>query len=364
MGFALAALLLLALAVLMLTTTRRTGYLDPGAVDPSGSRAVANILGDLGVRVADVRTTEAATGAVDAAAGAGGAAVLITEPSLLTPAMLERIIDVGPERLILVAPLPGTPALDRLAAGTGLAAGSDLPAGADSGGGDGGAGDEPVDPRCRLPEAVRAGDAQLPGLRYDARAWAEAGEACYDRPQSAALLVIPPRAGVPEVVVLGSAHPLTNEGLDDRGNAALALGLLGSHEDLVWWRPDPRDPALAGRSATLLELVPAWVVPVLAQVLVAFLLVAWWRGRRLGRIAVESLPVVVPAGETTAGHARLLHAHRARAEAAVHLRARARERTRSRLGLAPEVGEGRLVSGRRNPQLAPARAGRRAPVRS
>jgi hypothetical protein len=56
-GLAIAALLLLALVVLMLTTSRRTGYLDPAAVDPQGSRAVANVLADQGVRVTDVRTT-------------------------------------------------------------------------------------------------------------------------------------------------------------------------------------------------------------------------------------------------------------------------------------------------------------------
>ena len=331
-GAAVAALLLVALVALMLTTTRRTGYLDPAAVDPSGSRAVANILTDQGVRVTDVRTT------ADAAANATGTTVLVTDPSLLTAAMLTEVLRAGPTRMVLVEPLPGSPALERLAAGTQVV---DV------------AGDDAVEPGCRLEVARRAGSAELPGTRYDARAWIPAGDACYDRPESAALVVLPARDGRPEVVLLGSAHPLTNEGLDAQGNAALALGLLGSRAELTWWRPTPADPALAGQAdARIIDLVPDWVLPVLVQILVACGLLAWWRSRRLGRLVVEPLPVVVRAGETTAGHARLLHAHHARGEASIHLRTRARERIRVRLALPQGVGESRLVG------AAAARSGR------
>lgn len=318
-------MLLVALVVLVLTSsTTRAGYLDPAAVDPSGSRAVANILGDLGVEVADVRT------AADAAAGARGATVLITDSLLVSSEMLADVLTAEPARLVLVDPIPGSPAFERLAAGTQSSEST---------------GDEPVEPRCRFPEAARAGSAALPGTRYDARAWATAGSTCYDSPESAALVVLPSREGRPEVVLLGSGHPLTNDGLDEQGNAALALGLLGSRPDLVWWRPSPSDPALAAQSGvSLAELAPAWVVPVLIQVLVACLLLVLWRARRLGPLVVEPLPVVVRAGETTAGHARLLHAHHARAEAATHLRAHARELIRARLALPIEVSPQRLAS--------------------
>jgi hypothetical protein len=333
-GLAVAALLLLALAVLMLTTSRRTGYLDPAAVDPSGSRALANVLGDQGVRVTDVRTT------ADVAANARGATVLVTDSALPTDEMVSDILDAGPSRMVLIDPRPGSPALERLAAGAEVA---DV------------AGDDAVEPRCRWEAAQRAGSAQLPGTRYDARGWIPSGHACYDRPESAALVVIPAREGRPEVVLLGSAHPLTNEGFDAQGNAALALSLLGSRSQLVWWRPAATDPALVGQArATIGDLLPTWVVPVLIQVLVACVLVAWWRSRRLGRLVTEPLPVVIRSGETTAGHARLLHAHHARAEAARHLRARARERIRVRLGLPLGVPQARLVG------AAAARSGRSA----
>jgi hypothetical protein len=323
-GIAIALLLLVALVVLMVTTSRRTGYLDPAAVDPSGSRAVANVLGDQGVVVTDVRTT------TDATANAAGATVLVTESTLLTNEMISEVLESGPARVVLIDPQPGTAALERLAAGLEFA---DLAA------------DDPVSPGCRWEPAERAGSAELPGTRYDARAWLPTGQACYDGPQSAALVVIPARDGRPEVVVLGSAHPLTNDGFDQEGNAALVLSLLGSRTDLVWWRPVASDPALAGEAgASVTDLLPAWVVPVLVQVLVACGLVALWRSRRLGRLVTEPLPVVVRSGETSAGHARLLHASHAHAEAATHLRVRARERIRVRLGLSRGVPESQLVS--------------------
>ena len=323
-GAGVALLLLIALVALMLTSNPRTGYLDPAAVDPSGSRAAANVLGDQGVSVLEARTT------AEVAAAAKGATVLVTDATLISTSMLTDVLDADPARLVLIDPPSWSPTFERLAAGLEV---SDT------------AGDDPVTPRCQLPVARRAGDAVLPGSRYDARAWVSSGAACYDSPESAALVVIPPRAGRPEVVLLGSGHPLTNDGLDEQGNAALALGLLGSRPELVWWRPVPTDPALAGQAnATPLELMPVWVIPVLLQVLVACALVVWWRARRLGRLVVEPLPVVVRAGETTAGHARLLHANHARAEAAVHLRARARERIRVRLALPINVSATRLTT--------------------
>lgn len=321
-GLALAALLLVALTLLMLTSTPRTGYLDPLAVDPGGSRAVANVLGDQGVLVRDVRTAAAAAG------GAGGATVLITDTTLVTEAMLDRLLAAGPARVVLVEPPAGPPALQRLAAGIEPA---------DT------AGDDPVQPGCGLAVAQRAGAAQLPGVRFDTTNAQSSVSACYDRPDSAGVVVVPAGDGRPEVVLLGAGHPLTNDGFAAQGNAALVLGLLGGYPEVVWWRPSLADPALAGQAGTPIgELLPGWVWPVLVQVLVACGLLVWWRGRRLGPLVVEPLPVVVRAAETTAGHGRLLHANHARGEAASHLRARARERIRTRLALPLGIGEQRL----------------------
>ena len=53
----------------------------------------------------------------------------------------------------------------------------------------------------------------------------------------------------------------------------------------------------------------------------AFLVVGVWRGRRLGPIMTEPLPVTVRAAETVEGHGRLYHRLNARDRAANALRA-------------------------------------------
>jgi hypothetical protein len=322
-GIAVAALLLVALIALVVSSPGRTGYLDPTAVDPSGSRAVVSLLRDQGATVTDVRT------ASDATANASGATVLVTTPSLPTPGMVGDLLAAGPRRVILVEALPQDPAMQRLAAGVDLS---------------GAAGSEPVDPDCSLPAAQRAGSAVLPGPRYDVQGWSGSAAACYDAAASAALVALPARAARPEVVLLASGRPLTNDGLDEQGNAALALNLLGADEQLVWWRPSPSDPAFAGGDADVTDLLPPWVLPVLVQLAVVVLALTWWRGRRLGPLVVEPLPVVVRAGETTAGRARLLHSQHARGEAAEHLRAAAREHLRVRLGLPIGAAGAHLVA--------------------
>ena len=72
------------------------------------------------------------------------------------------------------------------------------------------------------------------------------------------------------------------------GNAALAFRSLGHHERLVWLLPTQ-----ASATVTSVSPMPPLFTPlaVLAGGLV--LALALWRGRRMGRIVVEPLPVVV-----------------------------------------------------------------------
>jgi hypothetical protein len=137
--------------------------------------------------------------------------------------------------------------------------------------------------------------------------------------------------------VLGAGDPLTNRYLDEDGNASLAMGLLGQNPRLVWFRP-VIEPAQAGQQAKLIDLLPDWVTPVFWQLVIAALLAAWWRVRRLGPVVTEPLPVVVRAAEATEGRARLYRRGRARGHAATTLRDAATARLRSHLGLPRDAG--------------------------
>ncbi|WP_426592724.1 DUF4350 domain-containing protein [Cellulomonas sp. McL0617] len=144
------------------------------------------------------------------------------------------------------------------------------------------------------------------------------------------------------ISVLTDRAPLTNARLADEGNAALVLRMLGHNERLVWYIPSPADVNPGGSSRPKATDVVPPIVNVLAlQLLLVAAVGALWRGRRLGRIVTEQLPVVVRAGETTRGRGRLYRRSRSFGHAAAALRAGATARSCARLGLprsaAPQV---------------------------
>jgi hypothetical protein len=311
---ALAIAVLLAGAVAARSPQR--GFLDPAAVDPPGSRAVVNLLRDQGVAV----RTAATLAEVEAFLRAGpDTAVFVRQPERLSATMSQRLVAAKPAQIV-VAGAEESPLLARIAAGVKVANGRSLPVAA---------------PGCLSDVPANAGAAQLGDLSYDARAW-PASVACYGTPEAAQLVDLPadPTARRPRVTLLGSARPLTNSGLAKQGNAALALGLLGAHQTLVWWSPTIADPALADSAdARLLELLPPWVGPVAWALVFLVGWLAWWRSRRFGPLVTEPLPVAVPAAETTMGRGRLLMASAGRDVAAEHLRAGARSQLALRLGI-------------------------------
>lgn len=303
-----AALLVTALIIGIISNQGRRGYLDPEGVDAVGAGALAELLSDQGVAVSEVRRTEEAV-----AAARPDTTLLITVPDLLRPQQVQRVIATGAD-IVLVAPAQVVTEFS--------------PAVVPS------EGDRAAvrEPGCELAEAVRAGSARLAG-RYTGGPEAS----CYG-----GALVVDRLDADQRLVVLGTAEPLTNRYLDDDGNAALAMGLLGRHPELIWYRPVPEE--IAGLEGTpLSELLPGWVAPVGWQLGIAALFVAWWRGRRLGRVVPEPLPVVVRAAEATEGRARLYRRGRARGHAADTLREAASERLRHRLGLPPDAGTGALA---------------------
>ena len=133
-----------------------------------------------------------------------------------------------------------------------------------------------------------------------------------------------------DVTLVGTTAVFRNDTITTAGNAALALGLLGADDSLTWYTPTPGTPDAA---PTLGTLAPPWVPSALALLALVAVAAGVWRGRRLGPLVVERMPVVVRAAETTEGRARLAARTRDRTHALDTLRIAAVHRIGRRLGL-------------------------------
>ncbi len=296
-----AGLVLTAAAVAAYSATGPKGRLDPRAYNPEGAHAIAALLQDRGVSVRRVDAPDR----VDARADG---TVFVPIADALTAEELGRLAGL-PGRLVVV----GASGSALAAIDSNLAAASDVEVAGRA-------------PACDLPAAVRAGDVTIGGTTYRS----QDAVGCYATSGRATLV------SRDRVTLLGSADLFTNARLDERGNAALALGLLGAGSDVQWLLPRPgaRDVA---RDQTLNDLLPRGLKLAVLQLLVALGVLALWRARRLGAVVSEPLPVVVRAAEAVEGRSRLYRASGSRATAAEALRAGARDRLARRLGLGPET---------------------------
>jgi hypothetical protein len=171
-------------------------------------------------------------------------------------------------------------------------------------------------PECSDPSARLAGSIRPLSLPFSYRPTGPAELRCYPTESGFAYL----RTGGVDLV----AGAITNAELGDAGNAAFAMNVFGSQPRIVWlMTPAAADPGQAGQRPTLL---PPWWAMGLAQSLVALVVLGIWRGRRLGPILMEPLPVTVRASETVEGHGRLYYRLGARDRAAWALRNGARQR--------------------------------------
>jgi hypothetical protein len=119
--------------------------------------------------------------------------------------------------------------------------------------------------------------------------------------------------------VVGATAALSNERVDELGNAAFALTLLGEYPELVWYIPTVAD-LTSDVPPTLGELSPDWVIPTTSLLLLTAIAAGVWRGRRFGPLVIENLPVTVRANETMQGRARLYERSSARLRALDSLR--------------------------------------------
>jgi hypothetical protein len=189
--------------------------------EPEGARAVSEILSRHGVKVTDATSFEAAmTGLADSDSPT---LLLYDRDGFLDDARLLELADAA-GRVVVIAPRLQTLAM----LDSGIRQAGVVPE------------SSPVlEPGCSLPDAAAAGQVTgESGFVYDG------GTSCY-RPagSTAGLLAV---SGDGRLTVLGSTAVLSNEGLDELGNAALAVRTLGSSPDLVWYLPSVADMDTTG----------------------------------------------------------------------------------------------------------------------
>lgn len=307
-AFAFVAIGLVVLGAVVLAVALRgdesgtTADLDPHNAHRNGARAVARVLEAEGIEVAVARGAEELEGLeVDAET-----AVVVTSTGDLGRSTADRLLSHAAAGTILVVDPPP---------GAAEALGLDLTA-------------YRTDPEGQV--AASCADELLSDLSLaveQAIAYDGARTGCF--PTEDGELYYELRPGL---AVLGAGQLLTNEQVTEADNAAAALRLLGQQPRLVWYVPDLADLD-ADDAVALRSLLPDWIVPGLWLLAVATLAFALWRGRRLGRLAVEPLPVSVKAIETTQGRARLYRKVNDANHAVAVLRASARSRLAARLHL-------------------------------
>jgi hypothetical protein len=276
--------------------------LDPENPTPDGAQAVAQVLAREGVDVDIVRDAEALHDArIDSTT-----TVVVTSVGALGQSTADRLLrDVGDQRLVLVDPPVGSLALFGLPDGTRVREGASAR---------GNCADR------RFEELT---------VRVDsATAFSAYGGGCFRTEQGALLAQQADRP----ITILGAGRLLANDQVTRADNAAVALRLLGAEDRLVWYVPDVSD-LLASDSTGLGSVLPDWLGPALWLLVPTGLALVLWRGRRLGPLVTEPLPVAVTAIESTQSRGRLYRKAADRAHAAGILRQAARARIAEHLRL-------------------------------
>jgi hypothetical protein len=317
---ALVLVLLAAAALALSGNGADTARLSATSPAPTGAQGLVRVLRQDGVAVKAPRTLRAALS--DAGTAPGDSTVVLYDPSALLTTTQLQTLAAASAALVLIE--PNTLALDALAphvAQAGAVASSVAHA------------------DCSLQAVRRAGT--VSGLARGYRILDHAADAtgCLGRDGVYSLIRIP---GTDQTVtVLGATTTLTNGSILQDGNAALALGLFGGTRHVVWYRPSLGDTTGIVQDGNL--PTPAWVFPV--AILAGLVLVAAgvWRGRRLGPLVVERMPVVVRASETLEGRARLYQKSSTRTHALDALRIGAIGRLARLCGLSVGAGTDDVV---------------------
>jgi hypothetical protein len=330
----LAVIVLLAVLVaLILASGRPTGYLDPESTGRYGTEALVEVLRHHGVEVDVVRGVRN----LEAAGVRTGTTVLVGDPRYIGAGAAELAATVTrrADRVVLLNPSQAE--VDAF----------DIPVTVSP------ASAPEVRGRCDSPVArssdtviateVRFATPQAPADRHVTLCFPlpdPAGDPRADpgpgAPHGAAMVTAQRIAGHPETVAIGFGIALANGLVTEDSHAGIAVRALGGSPRLLWYQPDPGDLAVTASGGTMsTNPWPRWLRPAVSLLMTAVVMLALVRGRRLGRLVAEPLPVVVRAIETTESRGRLYRRAKDRERAAAILRDATVRRLRGRLAIAP-----------------------------
>lgn len=310
---ALVAICAVAAVGTYLTAPRPGGRLDPEATGADGAHALVTLLREHGVTVVVANNVDEAANA----ARSGSLLLFGQTQRVTTEPLLARLAD-APGDLLLVEPTSRA----RAALSPSIRI-------ANTG--------SPDDaPDCALREANRAGSVDFGPSNTFLAVGDRTVSSCYGG------ALVRYRDGDRNVTVIGSTEFMTNAGLLRAGNAALAMNLAGEHQRLVWFAPQHIEGGSSAKGK-ILDLIPENVTWMVIQLWLAVGLIAVWKGRRIGPLVAEDLPVVVRASETVEGRGRLYRSRRARDRAAEALRTAALQRLLPRLGLGVDTAARTVV---------------------
>jgi hypothetical protein len=309
--FAVTAALLVGVVAVSVSVARSTAALDPENPQPGGAQALARVLSNHGVDVVVARGLGALLdGRVDS-----DTTVFLSNPAGADRLVIADLLAYAQGAARVVVAGPATEQLTAL--------------GVEGSVGVYPAGDEPATD-CGTPD-VRSGERL---------SWVDRGiempegsepAGCYLRQGVAAYVRTPATAERTEVVVIADAGLLTNERIADGDQAAMVLRALGHTRTLIWYVPVPGDVG----GLVIQRALPPWLTPALWLTAVAVGTVMVWRGRRLGPLVREPLPVVVRAVETTQSRGAMYRKARAVDRGAQVFQNATSRRLRSRVGLGP-----------------------------
>jgi hypothetical protein len=306
-----------ALALTMLTRSPQanTNDLDPANPGYNGAQGLAHVLGDHGVRVTIVRGQEEL---LDQSVDANTTVAITSTTSLSETTARAALAHVAPAAsLVLLDPDPevtngmGLPVASHLTDLTFVTAG------------------------CRGTVVGRNFQMAQADRSYTVTGDGSGATTCFpDNINGGSVLVsLPATAGRPPIVLIGGASLISNDSILSSDNAAIAVSLFGQTPHLIWYIPSVSD--IPPTDSNSRAIAPPWFQPALVLGASATLLLCLWRGRRLGPLVTEPLPVVVRAVETTESRGRMYRKSRDRARALTVLQQATRRRLASYLGLSP-----------------------------